>query len=217
MLIKYIKSVLWRVAKRLSYIEEAQCLKVNKPLLLHLVDCLYYLYQWCTVKQISDNEIYLLIKYIKSILWRVVKRLSYTEDARYLKVNLLLISSWWTSDLLQFLDTSYNTENFAACITLHILLSTKLQNNAVAIKMFMLWLLLLLVFSSYKQGESFRTGISSSNLLQSEKSVTTQNVERNLNSIQLNPQVHEFEWFTKFERRKKTVNIRKDAKHQNVL
>ena len=34
---------------------------INKPLLLHLVDCLYYLYQWCTVKQISD-EIYLLIK-----------------------------------------------------------------------------------------------------------------------------------------------------------
>jgi len=28
------------------------------------------------VKQISENEIYLLIKYIKSILWRVVKRLS---------------------------------------------------------------------------------------------------------------------------------------------
>jgi len=28
------------------------------------------------VKQISDNEIYLLIKYIKSILWIVVKRLS---------------------------------------------------------------------------------------------------------------------------------------------
>jgi len=32
---------------------------INKPLLLHLVGCLYYLYQWCTVKQISDNEIYL--------------------------------------------------------------------------------------------------------------------------------------------------------------
>jgi len=28
-LIKYIKSVLWRVAKCLSYIEEAQCLKVK--------------------------------------------------------------------------------------------------------------------------------------------------------------------------------------------
>ena len=29
MLIKYIKSVLWRVAKCLSYIEDARCLKVN--------------------------------------------------------------------------------------------------------------------------------------------------------------------------------------------
>jgi len=29
LLIKYIKSFLWRVAKRLSYIEEARCLKVN--------------------------------------------------------------------------------------------------------------------------------------------------------------------------------------------
>ena len=37
--------------------------------------------------QISDNEIYLLIKYIKSVLWRVAKRLSYKEDARCLKVK----------------------------------------------------------------------------------------------------------------------------------
>jgi hypothetical protein len=29
LLIKYIKSVLWRVAKGLSYIEDARCLKVN--------------------------------------------------------------------------------------------------------------------------------------------------------------------------------------------
>jgi len=61
---------------------------INRPLLLHLVGCLYYLYQWCTVKQIPDIEIYLLIKYIKSILWRVAKRLSYIEDARCLKVKL---------------------------------------------------------------------------------------------------------------------------------
>ena len=39
------------------------------------------------VKQISDNEIYLLIKYIKSVLWRVAKRLSYTEDGWCIKVN----------------------------------------------------------------------------------------------------------------------------------
>ena len=60
---------------------------INKPLLLHLFGCLYYLYQWCTVKQISDNAIYLLIKYTKSVLWRVAKRLSYIEDARCLKVK----------------------------------------------------------------------------------------------------------------------------------
>ena len=60
---------------------------INKPLLLYLVGCLYYLYQWCTVKQISDNEIYLLIKYIQSVLWRVAKCLSYIEEARCLKVN----------------------------------------------------------------------------------------------------------------------------------
>jgi len=39
------------------------------------------------VKQISDNETYLLIKYIKSVLWRVAKQLSYIEDAGCLKVN----------------------------------------------------------------------------------------------------------------------------------
>ena len=60
---------------------------INKPLLLHLVGCLYYLYQRRTVKQISDNEIYLLIKYIKSVPWRGAKRLSYIEDARCLKVK----------------------------------------------------------------------------------------------------------------------------------
>jgi len=65
---------------------------INKPLLLHLLGCLYYLYQWCTVKQISDNEIYLLIKYVKSVLCRVVKHLSYVENAQCLKVNT--VWSW---------------------------------------------------------------------------------------------------------------------------
>ena len=57
--------------------------------MLHLVGCLYYLHQWCTVKQISDNEIYLLVKYIKSVLWRVANCLSYIEEAQCLKVNFL--------------------------------------------------------------------------------------------------------------------------------
>ena len=59
---------------------------------MQLVGCLYYLYQWRTVKQISDNEIYLLIKYIKSVIWRVVKRLSYIQDALCLKVKNELFS-----------------------------------------------------------------------------------------------------------------------------
>ena len=66
---------------------------INKPLLLNLGGCLYYLYvyQWCTVKQISDNEIYLLIKYIKTVLWRLAKCLSYIQDAQCLKVNLAFL------------------------------------------------------------------------------------------------------------------------------
>ena len=37
---------------------------------------------------ILDNEINLLIIYIKSVFWRVAIGLSYTEDARCLKVKL---------------------------------------------------------------------------------------------------------------------------------
>ena len=72
---------------------------INKPLLLHLVRCLYYLFQWSRVKQISDNEIYLLIKYIKSVLWKVAKRLSYIEDAWFLKVKTYYCSTSFSINL----------------------------------------------------------------------------------------------------------------------
>jgi len=53
---------------------------------------------------ISDNEIYLFIKYIKSVLWRVAKRLSYIEDARCLKVKLShFIPTVLTEDLQDLL------------------------------------------------------------------------------------------------------------------
>jgi len=32
---------------------------IKKPLLLHLVRCLYYLYQWCMVRQISNLHAYI--------------------------------------------------------------------------------------------------------------------------------------------------------------
>ena len=72
---------------------------------MHLVGCLYYFYQWCTVKQISDNEIYLLIKYIKSVLWRVEKNLSYIEDARHLKVKPKV---WTQVDVTFFVQNKPN-------------------------------------------------------------------------------------------------------------
>ena len=50
----------------------------------------------------SDNEIYFMIKYIKSVLWRVAKCLFYIEEARCLKVNAyLLISKCRTVLILQ--------------------------------------------------------------------------------------------------------------------
>ena len=49
------------------------------------------------VKKISDNEIYLLIKYIKSVLWSVAKCLSYIEEARCLKVKKMGSNSVITS------------------------------------------------------------------------------------------------------------------------
>ena len=41
----------------------------------------------CAVRLKKYNEIYLLIKYIKSFLWRVAEHLSYIEDAWCIKVN----------------------------------------------------------------------------------------------------------------------------------
>jgi len=47
-LIKYIKSVLWRVAKCLSYIEEARCLKVKKSAAAWLLCCMLQ-YVWAVL------------------------------------------------------------------------------------------------------------------------------------------------------------------------
>ena len=71
-----------------------------------------YLYQWCTFKKISDNEIYLLIKYIKSVLWRAVKRLSYTEDARCLKVKYPQgrMWLWWPTSVQLIIRTKQQRE-----------------------------------------------------------------------------------------------------------
>jgi len=68
------------------------------------------------VKQKSDNEIYLLIKYIKSVLWRVAKRQSYIEDVQCLKVKytvsisavvLCLLDRFVQFSMVYNLETAY--------------------------------------------------------------------------------------------------------------
>jgi hypothetical protein len=48
LLIKYMKSVFWRVAKCLSYIEEVQCLKVKLVLTLRFIAVIIYTKQHFT-------------------------------------------------------------------------------------------------------------------------------------------------------------------------
>ena len=57
-------------------------------------------------------EIYLLIKYIKSVLWRVAKCLSYIEEARRLKVNLERIKMLTNSQLKPGFDIHAIMWNF---------------------------------------------------------------------------------------------------------
>ena len=57
----------------------------------------------------SDNEIYLLIKYIKNVLWRAAKPLSYIEDARCLKVKENLLGTR-CDDVLGILSVRYSLQ-----------------------------------------------------------------------------------------------------------
>jgi len=55
LLIKYIKSVLWRAAKRLSYTEDARCLKVKKAVTLKLnVDSKGH-FEYITTTQLTEK------------------------------------------------------------------------------------------------------------------------------------------------------------------
>ena len=50
-----MKSVLWRVAKRLSYIEDAQCLKVKT---YYLLSTTWFLKQWYTSTTGNSTIVY---------------------------------------------------------------------------------------------------------------------------------------------------------------
>ena len=55
LLIKYIKSVLWRAAKRLPCIEDARCLKVNKYISYHIEEVIII----ATDVQLDKNLFYM--------------------------------------------------------------------------------------------------------------------------------------------------------------
>jgi len=58
---------------------------------------------------ISDNEIYLLIKCVKSVFWRVAELLSYMEDARCLKVKRLYALLFELAVFVHFLTSKFGT------------------------------------------------------------------------------------------------------------
>ena len=75
--------------------------------------------------QANDNEIYLLIKHIRSVLPRVAKRLSYIQDARCLKVNLMFK---WPLGLQH--SRKWNTlfyDNSSKCMATYTILQVKLK------------------------------------------------------------------------------------------
>ena len=64
---------------------------INKPLLLHLVGCLFYLYQWCMVKQISNLQTHIHGR--KTIHRRFLVCLTKERVRLWENVNFVLISS----------------------------------------------------------------------------------------------------------------------------
>ena len=87
------------------------------------------------VKQISDNEMHLLIKYIKSVLWRLAKRLSYIQDARCLEIKIIQIKAAYPTNtyisyhLLFLTDATFYKFRYGAISTSSKLGSMLLNMN----------------------------------------------------------------------------------------
>jgi len=76
----------------------------------------------------SDNEIYLLIKYIKSVLLRVAKCLSYIEEARCLKVNKIQQDATVLLDLIKMMHGTMNIKCYSVSYTA-LNLTIRFQSN----------------------------------------------------------------------------------------
>ena len=66
----------------------------------------------------AGNIVGALIKYIKSVLWRAAKRLSYIKDARYLKVkmywrnHILIVTAAWDRELRKITARILSGDNY---------------------------------------------------------------------------------------------------------
>ena len=61
MLIKYINSVLWREAKRLSYIEDARCLKLKR-----LISYFEFIYSKLIINNFKNLSIFTILEVLVS-------------------------------------------------------------------------------------------------------------------------------------------------------
>jgi len=98
LLIKYIKSVLWRVAKCLSYIEEARCLKVKgfrgcnlQKLLLWIKTCFFALGMRSEVNAPKNGERTVSFSFTTMFLHTGQRFLS---RAQYVNTGASPILSW---------------------------------------------------------------------------------------------------------------------------
>ena len=81
-MIKYIKSVLWRVAKRLSYIEDARCLKVKRRVLINIEALKFHAFRMSVLKEIYGIRTTFDITEIGYVIIRVTKRHSFSFTRR---------------------------------------------------------------------------------------------------------------------------------------
>jgi hypothetical protein len=85
-------------------------------------------------------EIYLLIKYIKSVLWRAAKRLSYIQDARCLKINIITNIFLESGTVLPYFSSGVVFIWWLLATVIGILLELSCGNRDLVWSLLFIWL-----------------------------------------------------------------------------
>ena len=137
---------------------------INKPLLLHLVGCIYYLYQWCTVKQISNpcTRFWCFKKrpYICRHHWKQLRETSFVKKCWAWKIlmNKPLERMGYKPPVKRILFYAKEIEDWPENYRLRVGYTVCFSRNLPAFRRS-----LLLTFSGQKVGE-FRSPETSANL-----------------------------------------------------